>query len=85
VVNNNEKLILQLIDLASFESLEGKGFKEGTIFITMLLLLLHYCTNIMLFLLKPPSLIKVNGEQEYEMKEILDFKLSNQQLQYLIR
>jgi hypothetical protein len=51
---------------------------------TMLLLLVHYCINIMLFLLEPPSPIEVNGEQEYEMKEILDSKLSNRQLQYLV-
>jgi len=84
VVNNNEKLILQLIDLTSFESLEGEGFKEGTIFITMLSLLVHYCTTTMLFLLEPPSPIEINGEQEYEVKEILDSKLSIQQLQYLV-
>ncbi len=84
MVNNNETLILQFIDLTSFESLEGEGFKEGTIFITMLLLLVHYCTNTMLFLLEPPSPIEVNGEQGYEVNEILDSKLSNRQLQYLV-
>lgn len=77
LVNSNEKLILQLIDLAGFERPKGEGFKKGTIFITMLLLIVHYCTNTMLFLLEPPSPIKINGEQKYEVKEILDSKLSN--------
>jgi hypothetical protein len=34
----------------------------------------------MLFLLEPPSPIEINGEQEYEMREIFDSKLFNQQL-----
>jgi hypothetical protein len=33
--------------------------------------------------LEPPSPMEINGEQEYEMEEIFNSKLSNQQLQYL--
>jgi len=32
----------------------------------------------------PPPPIKVNGEQEYEMEDILDSKIFNHQLQYLV-
>jgi hypothetical protein len=30
--------------------------------------------------LEPPSLLEINGEQKYEMEEIFNFKLFNQQL-----
>jgi len=33
---------------------------------------------------EPPSPMEINGEQEYEMEETFNSKLSNQQLQYLI-
>ncbi len=40
----------------------------------------YHASTIPRWVLKPPSLIEVNGEQEYEMEKILNFKLSNQQL-----
>ncbi len=33
---------------------------------------------------EPPPPIVINGEQEYEVKEILDSKISHHQLQYLV-
>ncbi len=32
----------------------------------------------------PPPPIEVNGEQEYEMEDILDLRIFNGQLQYLV-
>jgi hypothetical protein len=40
----------------------------------------YHAYTILRWILEPPSLIEVNGEQEYEIEEILNFKLSNQQL-----
>lgn len=41
------------------------------------LLALYHASTIPRRVLEPPLLIEVNGEQEYEMEKILDFKLSN--------
>jgi len=40
----------------------------------------YYVSTIPRWVSKPPSLIEINGEQEYEVEEILNFKLSNWQL-----
>jgi hypothetical protein len=37
----------------------------------------YYASTIPRWVSKPPSLIEVNGEQEYEVEKILNFKLSN--------
>jgi hypothetical protein len=40
----------------------------------------YHASTIPSRVLEPPSLIEFNGEQKYEMEEILNFKLSNRQL-----
>jgi CRISPR/Cas system-associated protein Csx1 len=44
----------------------------------------YHASIIPWWVLEPPSSIEVNGEQEYEVEEIFNFKLFNQQLQYLV-
>jgi len=45
----------------------------------------YHASTILRWVLEPPSPMEINGEQKYEMEKIFNFKLSNQQLQYLIR
>jgi hypothetical protein len=44
----------------------------------------YHASTIPRWVSKPPSPMEVNGEQEYEVEEIFNSKLYNQQLQYFI-
>jgi hypothetical protein len=45
---------------------------------------LYHISTILRRIHNPPPPIEINGEQEYEMKDILDSKISNHHLQYLV-
>ncbi len=64
---------------------QSSRFHEIHLLFHVSLLELYNASTIIRQVSGPPSLIKINIEQEHEVEEILDFKLSNRQLQYLIR